>query len=625
MQDGLLDQASIQRMLYDALDHSDDIVLILEQRGELVLAAANAAYCRTSGFSEQDLIGHPLNELIAPEADQARYAELVRATREHRPFKSEILCTRQNGAPFWFGLHLMPIRDMAPPRFVMLGRDITEALQARRQQQAIQGLLAKVFICVQAPVAIVSEDGGIQMANPALEQMLGCKPGALIGRRAFAIVAADCREAVAAAQQRQTEDGRDYTLATRLVRANGKEVAVEITSTVTQGIDLKRFRVITVLRRPDEAQPMTVQVAGKIRLIGLDTIKQALDTRWAQVAARVMATAEHVVRRSCGPRDTYARTADSGFLICFADATEEEASFRAAALARDIRARLIGEGETGDTAIISAIAAQVDIPGLAGDSLDVLNSVVAERLNARLAGIEARARATLRDAMCETRCRLEPVRHVSSREMIGQFARLPDKLEQQILAAYSALPMQERQGFDFDRLVLGIAANAVLRELASGRSPSILLNVDYEVFLERRHTERYVADLCALDQRLRDRLILVLSGIPKGVPRSRVLDFVMRLRPYCQNVAFQCSDIEMPPIEGAVLHDAIVAFGDLHVLRDPDEGERFATLVGVLHAHRANVLVRRVAREAVGSLAQLGVDLVSVVSDERNVTGASAQ
>jgi hypothetical protein len=75
--------------------------------------------------------------------------------------------------------------------------------------------------------------------------------------------------------------------------------------------------------------------------------------------------------------------------------------------------------------------------------------------------------------------------------------------------------------------------------------------------------------------------------------------------------------MEMPPVEGAVLHGAIVVLGEQQVLNDPNEGERFARLVNSLHAHQANVLVRRVARKAVGSLAQLGVDLVSVIQDER--------
>src|SRR5262249_8300251 len=49
MRHGLLNAASLQRMLYEALDHSDDMVLVLEQTGtraeDLVVVSANDAFC----------------------------------------------------------------------------------------------------------------------------------------------------------------------------------------------------------------------------------------------------------------------------------------------------------------------------------------------------------------------------------------------------------------------------------------------------------------------------------------------------------------------------------------------------------------------------------------------------
>src|SRR5205823_13848976 len=76
MSQGLHDQASLQQMLYDTLDRSDDIVLILEQAGDnpedIVVASANGAFCRTSGYSQSDLVGRSLPSLAAPDADPAR-------------------------------------------------------------------------------------------------------------------------------------------------------------------------------------------------------------------------------------------------------------------------------------------------------------------------------------------------------------------------------------------------------------------------------------------------------------------------------------------------------------------------------------------------------------------------
>ena len=157
---------------------------------------------------------------------------------------------------------------------------------------------------------------------------------------------------------------------------------------------------------------------------------------------------------------------------------------------------------------------------------------------------------------------MEPVRDRRTHGIVAHFARLPLEQEQRILAAYSTLPMNERQNFDFDRLVLGVAANQAISDIAEGGGLLVLVNVDFEVFLDRRRTERYVAACQALDNRLRERLILVLSGLPKGVPKSRVLDCVMRLRPFCHGIGFQSDSMEAPLVEFSLLAAAIVVLQD---------------------------------------------------------------
>lgn len=61
---GLRDPALLQRILYEALDHSDDIIVILEQTGDgaddIVNASVNEAFCHTCGRSQQELIGRTL-------------------------------------------------------------------------------------------------------------------------------------------------------------------------------------------------------------------------------------------------------------------------------------------------------------------------------------------------------------------------------------------------------------------------------------------------------------------------------------------------------------------------------------------------------------------------------------
>jgi PAS domain S-box-containing protein len=631
MMNGSLEANALQRMLYDALDQSDDIVLMLEETSSdaepLVIVSANGAFCRTTGYDHAELIGRSFGSLAAADADSARFAEMERAAHTRTSFRSELMCSRKDGARFWFGVHLMPVREAEPPCFAILGRDITGSLAARQQQAAIQGLLAKVFLCVKAPVAIVSDTGIVQMTNPALDELLNHAPGTLVGTLSINFVAPAARAAALAARKCQLEDGRDYTIPTRLLRADGTEIAAEITSTAVQRDDLRRVRIITVLPASGPASmaaaaavPFKVLVAGKIKMIGLEEVKQTLGARWEAVAARAMDSAEHVIRRHCGARDTFSRTTDGGFLICFADASEEEATFRAAALGREIRARLVGEGESEQAASVSTVAASVSVPDVPGQSADALAAIIGERLNAQLAQIEVKARQTLDAALHTTACRIEPVRNRRTRQIVAQYAKLPRDLEGRLHAAYSALSMKERQNFDFDRLVLGIAAQQAVAQIATGAPLLTMVNLDFDVFLDRRRADRYLAACEALDTRLRQRLVVVLSGIPKNFPKSRMLECVLRLRPFCHRIGFQSDSMEAPSVDGSLLSGAIVVLPEERLAtRGAVDPEKLGRLVVAMHARQAHVLLRRVRTlDDLQPLAGIAIDLVSAIEDERD-------
>jgi PAS domain S-box-containing protein len=618
MKHGLLDTALLPQMLYRALNGSDDLVVILEQTGDatddLLIAASNDAFCRAANADFAELIGKPFLGLAAPEADPATCLALLRAAHERCSFRSELLCSRQRGPPFWLGLHLMPVPQSVPPCSLILGRDITEGRRDRQQHAAIQGLLAKVFVSVQAAVAIADEDGAILMNNPALDHLLGYPVGGLVGHTAQEVVAPEFHAAVAAARARQSSVGQSLRLKAELLHIDGSRVPVEIAATMVQRDDLKRFRITTFTPAAKSAVAK-VLVAGKIKLIGLEDVKASLGDRWPAVAARAMSSAEHVIRRRCGTHDTWSRTADSGFLICFGEATEDEAAFRASAIAREIRSRLIGEGESPAAAQVSAVTAAVDMPDSAGQTQDMIAAAIMQRLNAQLAEIERRARDCLAEAMHSASCELTAIhsRHLS--EIVGHLAALSSDLERRIQSALVALPPREAQAFDFDRLMLRLAATQVVSAIGAGDRRPVLVPIDFEVFLDRRCGERYVAACQELDERLRPQLILVLTRLPHGVPKNRVLECVMRISPFCHKVGFEAMELDLPPVEFALLSGSMVIVRQEALNRwDQDDLAKFGRLVSTVHTARGRVLVRQVGSwDNARRLLKLGADLISVV------------
>jgi PAS domain S-box-containing protein len=666
MRRALLDSPALRQMLYDALDASDDLVLVLEHVGEsddeFLIAASNEAFCRASGLDSETLTGKPFTALAARDTGVKNCQAVVAASRERRSFRSDMLCRRTAGTPFWFGLHLMPVPDSTPACSVILGRDITQQRRDRRQHAAIQSLLAKVFVSVQTPVAIVDELGAVLMNNPALDRLLGALPGSMAGKAAIGFVAPDCRDAVNRARQRQAETGEEYRIETRLLRADGSLVAVEAVSTIAEQEDLKRCRIFMVTplsdsrlsdsklpeskltvsnvsdpKQPDSSpseskpsesnlpeaktpaesaipRPMRVLVAGRIKLIGLEEVKASLGSRWPAMADRVLRSAEHIIRRRCGPQDTWCRTKDSSFVVSFADAGENEAAFRAAAIAREVRTRLIGEGETPATAYASAITATIEVPDVSGTTLDARNNLIGERLNVRLAEIEARARTTLAQAVHDASCEVSPVHAGAVGKIVAHFASLPRELEHQVQCALVALPLREAQEFDFDRLILATAAQQMVAKIASGGLRTMFVPVSFSVFQDRRILDRYLAACQALDERLRQHLVLTLTDTPQGVPRNRVLDCVLRLRPLCRTVCYQADNLEVPPIEFSLLGDSFIVTHEADLRQwDLDHLVKLEKLIGLAHAHRGRTLVRQVSDRAKAvRLLKLGVDFVAL-------------
>ncbi len=628
MQPGLSDPIDLQHVLSDALDRSGHLVVALECRetGEPAALAVNDAFCRITGQARARLIGHTLRALVGSEGNEAALAAITAAICQQNALETELLCHGSTGPPFWLSVRLMPVVGLERPGAILLGRDVSEAVHAREQQDATQGLLAKVFLFVQAAVVIIDDRGRILMANPATGRLLGYPANTLAGRSALELVAPASRAGVAAARAGQLSDGKDFTIEAALLHASGAELPVRIRSTLMQRDDLKRIRILTIDPLADDAA-MRVRMAGRIALVGIEEVRAALGTKWAAVAERAMATAEHVLRQHCSPGDTFTRTEDGAFVICFAQATEEDAAFRAAMIAREIRNRLIGDGQTSEAAEVTAVTAAVRVAATPGETETDLTERLNLRLKERIASIEAQAREDLTKIVESAECELEEIRGSNLRSIVARFARLPWKLERRIQAALAALPSRETAAFDFDRMLLHLAGEQAAQGLAAGRPEPILLGIEFEMFLDRRRTERFITASHELDERLRQRLVPVLARIPPGTPQSRVLECALRLRSMYRALALTATDLALPQLDWAALRNAIlVVENDDIVANHANQLAALRRLVAGVHAHGGMLLVRNLrSPEAARAAASCGVDMLSLADPAHAVVPLTAR
>jgi PAS domain S-box-containing protein len=600
-------------LTFQAMDQSDDIVLLLESDPsapptDAVIIGANGAFRRASGFADDQVLGRQAAELF-PIGDDA--ATLLTAIRAGKTLRTELRCSRANGGTFMLGLHLMPAPARTPGRccFAVLARDITAVLQARKTQNSIQHLLAKVFILVAEAVIIVDGGGRIVMTNPHVDRLLGYAPNWLVGRSSLDVVAPDARAAAAAMRKDQIEHGGDKIYLVPLLLADGSQLDTRITSVLVGSDDLKQYCILTL--RPEAAIAMHTETAGRIRLVGIDEVRAALGERWPAAATRAMATATAVIQRRCGPQDTYEQIDDTSFLMCFGTLSEPEASFRAAAIAREIRERLIGQGHDNETAEVRAIVATVRFPDR-GETGRALRAVLLAGLDQQMQRLEAEARQTLQDAMSCDACVLEPISGRNPEEIVANLVRLPAELERKVLCAMSILPQREAEAFDLDGLLLGLAAQQVLNALGQGDTGKLLVNIRFDVFGSRAAIERYAALCMKIDQRVSKRLTLLLTSLPEGLPRSRQSECVGRLRPYCAAVGFQVDELRnLATVDLSQTVNPLVALSASALAGIPPG--QVTEAIRSLHARRARLLVRRIAtEEAAAEFLSLGADMISM-------------
>jgi hypothetical protein len=231
-------------------------------------------------------------------------------------------------------------------------------------------------------------------------------------------------------------------------------------------------------------------------------------------------------------------------------------------------------------------------------------------LNKQLERIEEEARKTLRDALTCASCELGPVFGRDAGQVVASQVLMPAQLERRLVSAVAALPRSEAKEFDLDGLLLGLAArHGIMSPVADDNTP-LMLTLSFGIFAARAATERFFAVCAKLDPRVTGRLILLLSTLPAGLPRTRLQDCVNRLRPYCRAVGYEFNALaDLEEIDLSNSYNPILV---LPAAACVDSAlDALAALFLSLQSRRAKVMIRDVASERdATAFRSVGADMV---------------
>jgi len=162
---------------------------------DLLLTEVNAAFCKLTGYTAEELHGLTFNDISHPE-DQDVGRRLVQGTfaGEIPGFKIDKRYLRKDGELVWVEVTVSSIldEDGRPVRTLGVMQDITERrLALTRAHEELDRLARerdRILEFAGEGIYHVDQDGRITFANPAAAEMLGWPLEALIGKPAHELL-----------------------------------------------------------------------------------------------------------------------------------------------------------------------------------------------------------------------------------------------------------------------------------------------------------------------------------------------------------------------------------------------------------------------------------------------------
>jgi hypothetical protein len=336
-----------------------------------------------------------------------------------------------------------------------------------------------------------------------------------------------------------------------------------------------------------------------------------------------METAEAVLKRRLEPSEVFSRTDDYGFVVRFTGHSEQEHGFRAAIIAREIEAKLIGHGPDPAAATVSALAETLTPTSshIEGETslLDALNN----RLKSRADSVEKQARQVLVTAATEGNCLLNPVAGWAGgpKPTNLAIAEIPVEKRREIAGALAVLPQAAQDEFDLDLLLMTQAVDRTSQAILRATTHVTLIPVSYDNFGVRRRADRYFEQCRALDNVVRHHVMFLLGPLPADYATSRALEIIGMLRQFSKGVALRVDTLEAPRLDLPQNAIQLITMEADEVLAQPPA--RLAKLLQSLVIRKARLLVTN-ASDAAGieKLTKAGVGLLTMRQGDHSAMAA---
>lgn len=292
---------------------------------------------------------------------------------------------------------------------------------------------------------------------------------------------------------------------------------------------------------------------GHLQTVGLNNIKSGLGDRWEALADRVVEIAEHCITKRLTAHDTYFRSQNNGFIICFAELSGEEAMFKARAIEGDITQMLLGQNENDKLEQFDLNAEQWDeLANLSVRSLEIevspaeaAGEALCDKLLAKLNSAANQLREDT-ESMLNSLAQNVKIRPRPALKLSGESTR-SSLLGWDAMSKAKSMQLQALSGNDakilakLDRISL-LSAATFLSEQRDFSVPILWIGVDLGTLSTKQLLSGYL-DVCnELSNDFREKIAFNVH-----IPRSQVyhggtLDKCNFLRSFCVAQSIQIQE-----------------------------------------------------------------------------------
>ncbi|UKV13251.1 diguanylate cyclase [Thalassospiraceae bacterium SW-3-3] len=276
--------------------------------------------------------------------------------------------------------------------------------------------------------------------------------------------------------------------------------------------------------------------AGRIHMVGFDTLREELGDRWEAVRERVFNFTEKKLQTHLTPNDVFFRYGEEEFLVVFSSMSNEAAQLLVGKVIEEVYQFILGSPDTSKIVIKSAVQ-QVDGELLFKDInlAEALSDATKTVPGGKYQGSLLIDGEDLPDDDIKTPTQ-QPVKFIYrpiwdvQRKTITTYRSIPTRMMSSSYMAegYSVLGMsEEHENFlDLDIAALRSAAQTLSKVMDNGFVFACNITIHYETISRSDLRRAYIEAASKLPAQLRRFFIVELVHLPIGVPAVRIAEFV---------------------------------------------------------------------------------------------------